>query len=86
VDLAVLCAASSSNVKDTPDSLLKVLKPRAVIAAHWESFFRSQSLPPEVGRGTDLTTLEVSLRRSLPLGSRWVVPLPQTKFRFAPAE
>ena len=86
VDVAVLCAASSSNVKNTPDSLLSVLKPRAVIVSHWESFFRSQSRPIETGRATDLNAIAVSLRRSLPPSTAWAAPLPQTKFRFRPSE
>ena len=54
VDLAVLCGATSSNVPNTPDSLLKVLKPSQVLVAHWEDFFRQQTLPIQASPGTEL--------------------------------
>jgi hypothetical protein len=79
-DLAVLCAATSSNVPLTPDSLLAVIKPREVLVTHWESFFRSQGAPVRVGAGTDLHEFVRSLRRS---GiTSWVIPLPRAEFRF----
>jgi hypothetical protein len=81
VDLAVLCAATSSNVSNTPDSLLTLLKPAQLIVAHWEDFFRSQTLPIQVSPGTNLPAFMKSLNRSL-RGTRWVMPLPQTAFRF----
>jgi len=86
VDLVVLCGASSSNVSNTPDSLLKVLKPQEVIVAHWEDFFRPQTLPIQVGPGMELEDLRESLRKSLAPSARWVMPLPQTTFRFREAE
>jgi hypothetical protein len=80
IDLAVLCAATSSNVTYAPDSLLAVIKPREVLVTHWESFFRSQGAPVRVGAGTNLHEFVRSLRRS---GIKsWVIPLPQTEFRF----
>jgi len=82
IDLAVLCAATSSNVSHTPDSLLTVLKPRHVMLGHWEDFFRSQTLPLQLGPGTDLEALQESLRKSLPASVDWVMPLPQRTFRF----
>jgi len=86
VDLAVLCGASSSNVANTPDSLLKVLKPAQVIVAHWEDFFRQQTLPIQPGLGTELDELRESLTKSLPPSVPWVMPLPQTMFRFRETE
>ena len=82
VDLAVLCAATSSNVSNTPDSLLAVLSPRQVIVAHWEDFFRSQTLPKQLSPATDLHAFRKSLGKSLPRSAGWVMPLPQTTFRF----
>jgi hypothetical protein len=82
VDLVVLCAATSSNVSNTPDSLLVVLKPSQVIVAHWENFFQSQTLPVQVSIATDLDAFRESLRKSLPGSAGWVMPLPQTTFRF----
>jgi len=86
IDLAVLCAATSSNVSATPDSLLSVLKPAQVIVGHWEDFFRSQSLPIQLSPATDLDSFLASLRRSLPAGAGWVMPLPQAMFRFRESE
>ena len=82
IDVAVLCAATSSNVSNTPDSLMSVIRPSQVIVAHWEDFFRSRVLPTRVGIGTDLEDFEESLRKSLPKSAGWVIPLPQTTFRF----
>ena len=82
VDLAILCAATSSNVSAAPDSLLRVLRPSAVMVTHWESFFRSQSLPHTKSRATDLRAFRRSLRRSLPKQAGWLVPLPHETVRF----
>lgn len=82
VDLAILCAATSSNVRATPDSLLRVLSPSSVLVTHWESFFRSQVLPEEINRTTDVDAFVLSLNRSLPVTATWAMPLPQTTFRF----
>ena len=80
IDLAVLCAGTSSNVLRAPDSLLAVIKPREVMVTHWESFFRSQGAPVRVGVGTNLREFIRGLRRSRVVA--WVVPLPRTEFRF----
>lgn len=82
VDLAILCGATSSNVSNTPDSLLKVLKPSNVIVAHWEDFFQPQTLPIQPSPGTEIEDLRESLRKSLAPSAAWVMPLPQTTFRF----
>jgi len=86
VDLAVLCGATSSNVPNTPDSLLKLLKPSQVIVAHWEDFFRQQTLPIQPSAGTELDELRESLTKSLTPSAPWVMPLPQTTFRFRETE
>ena len=82
VDLAVICAATSSNVPHTPDSLLTVLRPRQVLVTHWESFFRSQTLPPEVSRGLHLDSFLANLSRTLGSAVPWAMPLPRTVIRF----
>ena len=86
VDLAILCAATSSNVPGVPDSLLRVLKPDGVLVTHWESFFRSQTLPQAKSRATDLRVFRRSLRRSLPPPAGWVMPLPHETLRFRTSE
>jgi hypothetical protein len=77
----VLCAATSSNVSNAPDSLLAVIKPAQIIVGHWEDFFRSQSLPIQVSPGTNLNAFLRSLGK-LPASTPWVMPLPRTTFRF----
>jgi hypothetical protein len=39
-DLAILCIASHNRVEDAPQALLGRLRPRHVLVAHYESFFR----------------------------------------------
>jgi hypothetical protein len=82
VDLVVLCAATSSNVSNAPDSLLMVLKPRHVMLGHWEDFFRPHALPAQVGIATDLEALEKSLKRSVTASQDWGMPFPGTMYRF----
>lgn len=86
IDLAVLCAATSSNVSNTPDSLIRVLRPAHVMLAHWEDFFRPQSLSLQLSPATDLDALRESLRSSLSPSADWVMPLPQTTIRFRIAD
>ena len=85
-DLAILCAATSSNVSSAPDSLVRVLHPTAVMVTHWESFFRSQLLDPSLSLATDLRQFARSLRRSLPPRAGWVMPLPRQTIRFSTRE
>jgi glyoxylase-like metal-dependent hydrolase (beta-lactamase superfamily II) len=82
VDLAVLCAATSSNVDAAPERLVRLLKPGAVMVTHWESFFRSRLRPPALSHVTDLREFSRGLRRSLPPQSGWVMPLPEQTIRF----
>jgi hypothetical protein len=78
----VLCAATSSYVSNTPDSLLVILRPAHVMLAHWEDFFRARRLPLQMGSATDLDALRKSLTRSLPGSADSVMPLPQTTLWF----
>jgi len=86
VDLAVLCAATSSNVNAAPERLVRVLKPGAVMVTHWESFFRSRLRPTALSHVTDLRQLSRALRRSLAPRSGWVMPLPGQTLRFRTSE
>ena len=82
VDLAILCAATSSNVRTTPDSLLRLLKPRGVMLTHWESFFRPALRSKRLSRSTDMHLFVRSLRRALQPQVGWVMPLPGQTIRF----
>ncbi|MBZ0114226.1 MAG: hypothetical protein K8J08_17320 [Thermoanaerobaculia bacterium] len=42
VDLAILCAASHDLVDDFPVKLLSIVKPRHVLVAHYDDFFRDR--------------------------------------------
>jgi hypothetical protein len=86
VDLAILCAATSANVKATPDSLLRILKPSGVMVTHWESFFRPALRPKRISRATDMHMFVRSLRRSLQPRAGWVMPLPGQTVRFRPRD
>ena len=41
VDVAVLCVASFNNVKNYPEGIVRFLKPKHIIACHWEQFLKS---------------------------------------------
>ena len=86
VDVALLCVATARHVRHTPDSLLAVLRPRYVVAGHWESFFRQQTLPLELNPASDVEAFLTSLGARLPARSGWVVPTPRTTVRVAVPE
>lgn len=84
IDLAILCVATARNVDPpSPDSLLTVLRPGFVIAAHWESFFRPQTLPAVLNPASDVDAFMTSLTKGLAAHSGWVMPLPRTTLHFA---
>lgn len=41
VDIAMLCVASFNNVKNYPEDIVRYLKPKHIIACHWEQFLNS---------------------------------------------
>jgi L-ascorbate metabolism protein UlaG (beta-lactamase superfamily) len=45
VDLAVLCVASFNQVEDYPEWAIDDAKPRHILLAHWDDFFRSPDKP-----------------------------------------
>lgn len=81
VDVALLCAATSNNVKDAPGRLLKLLQPSFVVAGHWEDFFRTQILPLKVNVATDADQFINALANALPKTSTWQMPMPRTTMR-----
>ena len=84
IDVAILCVATSRNVDPpAPDSLLRVLKPRFVIASHWESFFRPQTLPLMLNPASDVDAFNTSLMKNLLADARWAMPAPRAVLRFA---
>jgi hypothetical protein len=83
VDLAIVCAATSTNLRNAPDSLLKVLLPRNVMVTHWESLFRRGTLSVQFNAAWDIDTFIERVTRGLPADSRWAMPVPQTVMNFA---
>jgi hypothetical protein len=81
VDVAILCVATSENVPDAPDLLLSLLRPRYVIASHWENFFRQQTLPLELNPASDVDAFMTVLSNVLPAESGWIMPLPRSSVR-----
>lgn len=81
VDVALLCVATARNVPHAPDSLLAVIRPRYVVAGHWENFFRQQTLPLELNPASDLDAFMTVLSNVLPAEALWVMPIPRTTTR-----
>jgi hypothetical protein len=51
VDVMIMCAASTSQVSQYPDALLRYLHPRKLLIGHWEDFFGNDlSRPPRLLR------------------------------------
>ncbi|MEO7501906.1 MAG: hypothetical protein ABIW94_04625 [Gemmatimonadaceae bacterium] len=83
VDLAIICAATSTNLRNAPDSLLKVLVPRNVMVTHWESLFRRGTLSVQFNAAWDIEKFIERVTRGLPADARWAMPAPQTVMNFA---
>jgi hypothetical protein len=82
VDLAIICAATSTYLTGVPDSLLKILAPRNVMVTHWESLFRRGTLSIQFNAAWNVDDFIERVTRGLPPGSRWAMPVPQTVMRF----
>lgn len=79
-DLAILCVASFSKVKDHPEAIVGALQPRSVVLAHWENFFQPLTEPPRPVIGTNPRRFIKRLERVLPDGSDYRMPDPGTSF------
>jgi hypothetical protein len=82
VDLAIVCAATSTYVRNAPDSLLRVLTPRNVMVTHWESLFRRGTLSVQFNAAWDIDNFIDRLTRGLPADAKWAMPIPQTVMKF----
>jgi hypothetical protein len=83
VDLAIICAATSTYLDNVPDSLLKILVPRNVMVTHWESLFRRGTLSVQFNAAWDIDNFIERVKRGLPADSKWAMPVPQTVMNFA---
>lgn len=67
VNLAILGAASFSNVKDYPNGLIEMLAPQKIVIGHWEDFFNPyQDTPKRTVRFTNISKFLVKLNGVFP--------------------
>ena len=76
VDVALLCVPTYTGAHGATETLLRWMRPGAVIASHWEWFFGKMQDPPVVLPITDLGKFRRTLERTLPRTSPWAVPFP----------
>jgi hypothetical protein len=84
VDVAIVCAASFSQVQGYPEGLLRAVDARYVVVGHWEDFFVSQEKPPRPVPMTDVAEFVARTERALPENARWVLPNPHAVLRIDP--
>jgi hypothetical protein len=82
VDVALLCVGNYGNVADSPGGIIRATRPRMAILGHWEGFFRRQTQPLRLIRGTNTNRLIERVTAALPPGSGWLMPRPRTIIRF----
>ena len=85
VDIAIVCVAGYSQVKNYPEGIIRNLKPRHIIMSHWENFFKP--LPKtdeelEVVPGTDVDEFIKRMERVMPEGVQWTLPAPGSKILY----
>lgn len=83
VDLAILCVASARNARPfAPDELIDSLRPRYVIASHWESFFQPQTERIRRNPASFFREFDESMKLHLPKDAEWSTPMPMSRYRF----
>jgi hypothetical protein len=83
VDIAFIGVASSQNVKDYPQSLIKTLNPSRIILIHWEDFFRPYGKAAKTVRFTNFNKFFKRLSQAQGLGidqmkGKVIMPKPGT--------
>ena len=81
VDVAIVCAASFTQVQGYPEGILRAVDARYVVVGHWENFFVSQEKPPRPVPMTDVAEFVARTERALPEHARWVLPRPHAVLR-----
>jgi L-ascorbate metabolism protein UlaG (beta-lactamase superfamily) len=89
VDIAMLCVASFNNVKKYPEDMVTYLKPKHIIACHWEDFLNS-SIPelkkkPKTVPGTNVAVFFKRLDKvlsDLNSGISYTLPNVNTTIKF----
>jgi hypothetical protein len=85
VDLAILTVANAQSVNPpAPAPLLWFLRPRYVIASHWEDFFRTQKDSVRPGAVSKIPRFQRILEENVARDGDWWMPNPGTEFWFAP--
>jgi hypothetical protein len=82
-DVAILCAASFSQVKGYPEGILRAVDASYIVLGHWENFFISQEKPPRPVALTDVEEFIARIEHVLPDSARWVLPKPHAVLRIA---
>lgn len=77
VDVEILCAASWNQVKQYPNALLNVTRPRLLALGHWEDFFGNTPPDPHVLRAQKEAELYAYIKKYAP-NLKVVVPYPLT--------
>jgi hypothetical protein len=67
VDVAFIGVASAQNVKDYPQSLIKLLNPEKIVLIHWEDFFLPYGRPPKTVRFTNFNRFFKRLSKAMNL-------------------
>lgn len=80
VDVAILCVSSFSRAKDYPEHILRMAKPKFVIAGHWEDYTRPQSAPIAVEPLTSVDDFMRRVRAASQAGTK--VPEPGTTLTY----
>jgi L-ascorbate metabolism protein UlaG (beta-lactamase superfamily) len=81
VDVAVICYASTNNVKDYPKAIVKDIDPAKMVIVHWEDFFRDSRTDDDVML-VRKTNPKKARKRFDELGKKkdfFVMPRPGTK-------
>ena len=85
VDLAILCVPGFNEVKGYPECVIKAIRPRFVLLAHWENFFRPRSDDPDdlkVLHGSDPKAFMDRMKPVLCSDAGYALPRPGAWFRF----
>ncbi len=81
IDVAILCVGSYQQADGHPDETIAALAPRYVIAAHWESFFKTLDDPIENIPFTDVEGFVTRMQAMMP-ADRAFKPNPGARFVF----
>jgi hypothetical protein len=82
IDVALIVPATYAEVSWHPEAILENARPRQILLGHWENFFEPPEAPAEPVPFTNLPDFVRRLKRALPPGSEWHLPMPGTRLLF----